>query len=218
MRKFSLLVLFILFFVLAKSSFALPINARPYVNKNVVESVDVSPTPSSKIAPQQIRVNTREKVQERVKAMLDGERLRACQARQEAIKNRQQSLVKLATGHLRRIDDWVNLLKIFYEEKLVPQGVEIENYDEILSEIDEARQNVVSSLDEASGLADEFSCESDDPKGLYNQFRESMQEVKMNLQEYRKAVKDLLVAIRKVAGEAKSSPKPTATVIPTQED
>jgi len=218
MRKIVLLVFSLLFFVFAKASFAIPVNVRPYVNKNTVGQVNPSPSSSPTITPRQIKTNVREKVQERVKVMLEGKKLQACQARQKAIKNRQQSLLKLATGHLKRMDNWVDRLKRFYEEKLIPRGVKIENYDELLARIDEARKMVVNSLDKASGLSDDFSCEGNDPKGLYNQFRGDMQEVKANLQEYRKAVKDLLVAIRKAAGEAKSSPKPTATAVPIQGD
>ncbi len=216
MRKISLLVFSLLFFVLAKVSYALPLNVYPYFNKNVVESVEASTSPSPTTVPQQIRTNVRERVQERVKVMLESERLRACQARQEAIKKRQESLLRLAAGHLKRMDNWTDRLKEFYNNKLLPVGVKVENYDQLLANIEEARDKAMASLDKASGLVKDFSCEGGDPKGLYNQFRETMQEVKNNLQAYRKAVKDLLVAIRKVAGEANSSPKPTATIIPTE--
>ncbi len=218
MRKSILLLVFLLFFVFVKVSFALSLSVRPYVDKNVVETVNTSPVPSPSVIPKRIRTNVKERVQERVKVILEGEKLQACQKRQEAIKNRQQSLLRLAAGHLKRMDGWVDRLKVFYEEKMLPKGVKVENYDELLARIGEARSNVVDSLDKASGLAGDFNCEGDDPKGLYTQFREAMQEVKSNLQEYRKAVKDLLVAIRKVAGEVKSSPEPTANVVPTQGD
>lgn len=185
----------------------MPFNIRPSVNENVIESVNISPSPSATpvVDPSKLKNTVRLGNKEQVKAMLEGTKLQACKSREEAIRTRQRSLVRLASGQLKIMDNWVKRLTDFYEEK----GLKIENYNDLLSSIDAARSNLIQSLDEASSLTENFSCEADNPKGLYNQFRQKMQETKRNMFEYRKAIKNLLVAIRRVAVGI----KPTATPV-----
>jgi hypothetical protein len=146
----------------------------------------------------------------RVKDILEGKRLESCKAREEAIKNRKKSLLRLATSALKRMDGWAEELKKFYNENMVPGGKTISNYNDLLTEIERTRAEAVTSLDKASKLADEFSCDGNNPKEVYKEFRLAMQETKIKLFEYRKAIKNLLVAIRKVAGEV-AKPTPVAS-------
>jgi hypothetical protein len=188
-------------------SFSLAFAEDDSVRLNLRENMRVNlSSPSS--SP--VRVQNREEVRERVKDMLEGKRLEACKAREEAIKNRKKSLLRLATEALKRMDGWVEKLKKFYEGKMVPNGKTVSNYNDLLAEIERTRTEAVASLDKASGLADEFSCNADNPKEVYKEFRLAMQETKTKLFEYRKAIKNLLVAIRKVAGEV-AKPTPVAS-------
>ena len=210
MRRLFLLIFSLLLFVFARPAKALPFNVRPSVDKNVIESVDISPTPSATtvVNPSKLKNTVRLGNKEQIGAMLEGAKLQACKSREEAIRTRQRSLVRLGSERIKIMDNWVRRLTNFYEEN----GLKIENYNDLLSSIDTARNNLVQSLDEASSLTENFSCEADDPKGLYSQFRRKMQETKRYMFEYRKAIKNLLVAIRRVAVGI----KPTATP-PTEE-
>jgi len=184
-------------------SFSLAFAEGESVRVNLRENMRVNlSSPSS--SP--VRVENREEVRERVKNMLEGKRLEACKAREEAIKNRKKSLLRLATEALKRMDGWVERLKKFYDERLVANGKTISNYNDLLAEIEGTRSEAIASLDKASNLVDEFSCNGDNPKEVYNEFRIAMQETKTKLFEYRKAIKNLLVAIRKAAGEVKPTP------------
>lgn len=188
-------------------SFSLAFAEDESVRLNLRENMGVNlSSPSS--SP--VRVQNREEVRERVKDMLEGKKLKACRAREEAIKNRKKSLLRLATEALKRMDGWVENLKKFYEEKMVPNGKTVSNYNDLLAEIERTRAEAVASLDKASKIVDEFSCDGDNPKEVYKEFRLAMQETKTKLFEYRKAIKNLLVAMRKVAGEV-AKPTPVAS-------
>jgi hypothetical protein len=188
-------------------SFSLAFAEDESVRLNLRENMRVNlSSPSS--SP--VRVQNREEVRERVKDMLEGKKLEACRAREEAIKNRKKSLLRLATEALKRMDGWVENLKKFYEEKMVPNGKTVSNYNDLLAEIERTRAEAVASLDKASKIVDEFSCDGDNPKEVYKEFRLAMQETKTKLFEYRKAIKNLLVAMRKVAGEV-AKPTPVAS-------
>ena len=188
-------------------SFSLAFAEDESVRLNLRENMRVNlSSPSS--SP--VRVQNREEVRERVKDMLEGKKLEACRAREEAIKNRKKSLLRLATEALKRMDGWVENLKKFYEEKMVPNGKTVSNYNDLLAEIERTRAEAVASLDKASKIVDEFSCDGDNPKEVCKEFRLAMQETKTKLFEYRKAIKNLLVAMRKVAGEV-TKPTPVAS-------
>lgn len=194
MKKLLLVFIFLFlpFVFVVSPIFAESEPVRLNLKENV--KVNLSSPPSSPI-----QIQNRENVRERVKNVLEGQKLQACKAREEVIRTRQRSLLRIATGSLKRMDDWVEKLKKFYEYNLLPNAKEVSGYDDLLAEIERTRTEVVNSLGDVSVLVDEFGCEGDDPKGVYNDYREMMQKTKTNLFEYRKATKNLLVAIRRVA-------------------
>lgn len=203
MRKFSLAFFSVLLVFLLSSS--LVFAERDSVRLNLKEKMDVklsSPSSSS------VRVENREEVRERAKNMLEDRKIQACKAREEAIKNRKGSLLRLATESLKRMDVFVEKIKNFYQEKLVANGKSVSNYNDLLAEVERTRLEAVNSLDKASKLADEFRCDGDNPKEVYKEFRLAMQQTKEKLYEYRKAIKNLLVAVRKAAVSVSESPSP----------
>jgi hypothetical protein len=168
-------------------------------------------SPSS--IPIRLREENREMVGERLEAKLTEAKLKLCQAREGAIKNRKESLLKLAAGVLSRLDRSVERIKEFYENTLLANGKKVENYDNLLAEIGESRERVVTSLSNAEKAMTNFNCGMDDPKGAFLEFRKTMQETKTYMHEYRKAIKNLLVAVRTAAkGDSSVTvvPSPTA--------
>ncbi len=163
-----------------------------------------SPTPSASPL-----IRNRQKVSTKVRAQLklEGVKLQSCQAREAAIKNRKEALIKLVETRLETMDGWVESLRNFYQERMIPAGKNVSNYNDLISEIQAKRTAVQDSLDEATTFAGEFSCTTDDPKAVYQDFRLAMQKTKTGLLAYRKAIKSLLTVMRSVAG----SPIPSAT-------
>lgn len=159
--------------------------------------------------PRPSPIRQREENQERRVVGLGEVSLRACEARGEAIRIRQESLVRLSTGHLKRMDALMEKVEKYYQETLVPEGKKVENYDALVTDIKEKRNMVLTSLEEATKAMEGFECNADDPKGLYMEFRNRMQETKNNLFQYRRAIKELVGAVRKIAVDLpKASPSP----------
>lgn len=140
---------------------------------------------------------------------LNSARLQACKVHEKVLQTRLESLLGQAENTLNVFDKISLRVQDFYKTKVLAEGKSVENYDELLSEIQKKEAAVKTDLDIAKNDADAFVCDGIDPKGHLTQFRIDMQEVKKALKEYRTAIKNLIVAVRGVhAGE-------TPTVTPT---
>lgn len=138
-------------------------------------------------------------------------KMRSCEARQDSIKNRRDSLINLVmkiedvfTSKATRVED-------FYTNKVLPTGKTVSNYDALVKDISDKKDIVTKDLDDAKAKISAFDCKGDDPKGLLTDFRMNMQKVKSDLKNYRTAIKNLIVAVKPLAPKETGSPKPTAT-------
>ncbi len=140
-------------------------------------------------------------------------KLRSCEARQDAIKTRMNSLIRLVTNMEEKFDAIAQRVKDFYTSS----GKTIPNYDALVADI-QAKKDVVSTdLAKAQADVDAFSCTGDDPKGILTTFRLDMQKVKSDLKAFRTSIKNLIVAVRGLAPtpEATGTPEPTPTTTAT---
>lgn len=135
-------------------------------------------------------------------------KLRSCEAREDAIKKRNESLLKMVANMLGKFDAIVTRVKEFYTNNLLPNGKIVPDYDALVSDIDAKKAAVESAL-AAVPDTQTFDCSSDDPKGLMTDFREEMKAVKDSLHAYRTSIKNLITAIHRVAGTPKPAPTPT---------
>ena len=135
------------------------------------------------------------------KTRLQDAKLKACQARENVIKNRSNSLGKLTDGMVNHFDQIVIRVEKYYTEKVVPSGKTVSNYDALLADIQTKKSAVSTALQKAKDDFKSFSCTEDDPKGVLTQFREDMQSVKQALKDYRTSIKNLIVAIHSVVGD-----------------
>jgi peptidoglycan hydrolase CwlO-like protein len=142
-------------------------------------------------------------------------KLRACQAREDAIKKRASHITQLATNMEDKFDKHAQKVEEYYTSKVVPSGKTVANYDSLVADIDAKKAAVAAALSTAQNDANNFSCTGDDPKGQLTQFRKDMQAVKKALKDYRTSIKNLIVAVRSVTGaterEDKGSPKPASS-------
>ena len=145
--------------------------------------------------------------------------LRSCEARQDAIKTRMDSLVKLATNIEDKFDSIAKRVEDFYTNTVLPSGKSVSNYDALVANISAKKDVVTNDLTDAQTKVAAFSCTTDDPKGLLTQFRIDMQKVKTDLKSYRTTIKNLIVAVRPLAPspepEASESPEASPTPTPT---
>ncbi len=190
------LVSLFLFFVSVGSSFAV---SKPDYSNSRNNRV-ASPSGQRKEMPEQAKNN------------LAKSRIESCQAIESAVVTRMTNLVRMAENMIAKFEAISTRVQEYYTTKVVPAGTVVENYDSLVSEVEKKKVDVKSKLDLAKSNSDKFSCENDSPKSLLTQFRVDMQSVKKALHEYRTSIKDLIVAVRTVSGDAeKDNPKTSPT-------
>ena len=142
-------------------------------------------------------------------------KLKACQAKEKAIKKRVEQLTKLVATMQEKFDAIAGRVEKYYTLKVVPNGKTVANYDSLVADIQTKKGGVQSALTTAQNNAGTFTCDGNDPKGQLIQFKDDMRTVKSALKDYRTSIKNLIVAVRSVTGTTErnnpTSPKPTET-------
>jgi len=142
-------------------------------------------------------------------------KLKACQARENAIKKRSEHLGQLASNMEEKFDAIAKRVEEYYTTKVVPSGKTVANYDSLVADIQAKKGAVQTALATAQRDAGSFACDGNDPKGQLLQFREDMRAVKSALKDYRTSIKNLIVAVHSVTGTTErnnpTSSKPTKT-------
>ncbi|HET7098997.1 MAG TPA: hypothetical protein VFI61_02075 [Patescibacteria group bacterium] len=137
-------------------------------------------------------------------------RLKSCQSREDAVKTRMNSLIRLVTNMESKFDSIAQRVKDFYTNTLVPSGKIVPNYDALVANIQAKKDVITTDLNKAQTDINAFSCTADDPKSLLTSFRTDMQKVKLDLKDYRTSIKNLIVAVRRLT----PTPKPEETEEP----
>ena len=137
-------------------------------------------------------------------------KLKACQSRERAIRLRSEGLVDMANNLFSKFDATFARVEDYYTSKAVPTGKTAAGYDSLVAEIQTKKAAVQNTLVAARDDLEGFYCTADDPKKQMTEFKEDMQKVKGTLQEYRAAIKNLIVAIRSASRENNFTwPSPT---------
>lgn len=139
---------------------------------------------------------------------LEGAKLKSCQARESAIKNRSEKLTQLATNMMVKFDAIAQRVEDFYTTKLVPQGKTVANYDSLVADVQTKKIAVQTALTTAQADAASFSCTADNPKEMVTTFNTDMRAVKTALHTYRTSIKNLIVGVHSVTGQENRT-KPT---------
>lgn len=137
-------------------------------------------------------------------------RMRACEARSTAISTRLSQLIDMATNMLEVFDSHATRVKNFYTNVVLPSGKTVANYDALIANIDAKKQAVIDAWNKAKTNSEAFSCTNGDPKQLLSQFRLDMQATKKALKDYRTAIKNLIVAVKRVSPTPAPSASPVA--------
>jgi hypothetical protein len=184
MTKKSIISIFVAGFI-ALAALAVPVgavseNARTYnvdENRSTQQQADRTDNPGT--------------------GRLEEAMLRACQAREARIKNMLSNTNQLGQGQLNLFDNVTHRVKAYYENN----SLTAENYDELVSQIEQYRFAARSSLIDAVSISDQFGCDTEDPKGTANQFRSMVQTQIQALKDYRTSIKNLISAVRDAAIE-----------------
>lgn len=97
----------------------------------------------------------------------------------------------------------------------------IANYEQLVSAVATKKSVAQASMVQAQKSLGAINCQDGQARERYQAFNGEMIKVKNALQEYRTAVKNLIVAVRSANGQfnspkPSSSPKPTASPRPTK--
>lgn len=129
---------------------------------------------------------------------------RACEARENAVKNRMTHITRLAGDMETKFDGIASRVENFYTTKDVPNGKIVSNYSALVANIAAQKTAVQSALTQAQNDVNTFNCTVSNAKAKLTQFREDMQAVKRALKVYRTAIKDLIVAVHSITGAENS--------------
>lgn len=141
-------------------------------------------------------------------------RKKVCETRKSNIAKRlnssQSTASKIHTGHFKifqRVDN-------FYKNKLVPNGYTLENYDDLVLEVNTNKETVEALHTSMKENGANFDCDSDDPKGQVGAFREDLQNLVEANKNYKESIKAYVQAVLDLARKAKldkESVSPTET-------
>jgi hypothetical protein len=154
------------------------------------------------------------------KMALNEVRLRSCEAKQASIQTRMASLLRMSQSMVKVFDSIAERVQNFYEDKVVPSGKTVPNYDDLVQDVAAKKALVTTALNEAQADSSTFNCSSEtDPKEGLNSFRLGMQKVKSALKNYRTSIKNLIVAVKRMGPKESpvpsASPAATGTPLPT---
>ena len=142
---------------------------------------------------------------ERRAQKLSEARLRVCKGRSISLHNRVKNTINRGGKMHQRLESLVVAVDKFYTNRLVPQGLTLDNHDELLADIEAKEANVASLLDQAKATGEEFDCESDDPKGQLESFKGDMKAVIEAFKEYKLSVRTFVKAVKDLAAESKDN-------------
>lgn len=137
-------------------------------------------------------------------------KLKVCEKKESSISKRSEKLVAKADNIQIRFDRIIEKVDTYYVDVVVPKGVEIENYSDLLANIEDHRRATANAVGVAGSTADNFTCEGENPKDQLKQFRTDMKGVISALKGYKTSVVNLIVAVRTKAKNIKES-EPVAT-------
>jgi hypothetical protein len=141
------------------------------------------------------KANTlREEAKERAQTKLSEAKKRVCENRAKNIDAIMARSIKRAEHQGKLFTTIAERVEAFYAKK----GKVVANYDQLVAAVDAAKANLDTNL--ATLKAVDFSCDSDDPKGNIEEFKEAHHMVLDSLKTLRTSVKDLIVGVRSAQG------------------
>lgn len=179
--------------------FALPaqasVHAQSSVNNTTPASTDTTTTGTGSTAGQSDG-----------QARLDAAKLRVCQNRETAINNIMSRINTRAQNQLTLFGTIATRVEGFYTSK----GKTVSNYDQLVAAIATAKTQATTDLNTLQSNST-FSCSSSDPKGMVTAFQGYLKTEITDLQNYRTAVKNLIVAVASANGETVSNSSQSTT-------
>lgn len=139
----------------------------------------------------------REKATER----LDAAKLKVCENREKHITTTMTNLTTRGTDHLAVFTKIADRVEAFYTSK----GKTVANYDTLVADVNAKKAAVETAIASAKASGTTFSCTDPNPAMAAQQFKDAHAAVVKALQDYRTAIKNLIVAVKSVQSDATTS-------------
>ncbi len=131
-----------------------------------------------------------------IKQKLTAVKLKVCQTRQEIIKTRSQNLANRANRQFTVFGNIAERVETFYTSKVLPKGITVANYDQLVSDIATQKTGAQTAIAAATAAANAFDCSGDNPKAQLEDFNAKMKIARDALKDYRTAIKNLIVSVK----------------------
>lgn len=211
MKKFLIAsIAFILFFLIA-------FKLSAWAEDSSSSSSDLQTTPKAGGLRNEIRDLKQDKASQAAakrQEKLSEARLKLCRARAISLKNKSNALLERAKKMNLRLEEIIKIVKNYYQNRLVPKGLTLSNYDSLLSDIDAKKTNVTTLINKAQTDVSGFSCDSDDPKTTLDNFHSEMKDIINALKEYKTSVRAFVSAVHDLSKQLEGpslSPAQSAT-------
>ncbi len=132
-------------------------------------------------------------------------KLNACQAHSNNIATRSAHMNDRVLRMEETFDSIAQGIENHYLTKLVPQGKIVSYYDTLVADIQTQKSALTPLLAAIQTDISNFSCTGNNPVAQLTQYRTDMQAVIQGLQAYKKAVRNLIVAVASVQGTAEKN-------------
>lgn len=139
-------------------------------------------------------------------AHLAAAKLKVCQNRENAIKNIISRINTRVQNQLTLFGTIATRVENFYTSK----GKTVPTYVQLVSDVAAAKTQAQTDMANMQSHSS-FSCSSSDPKGMVSSFQGYMKTEITDLQNYRTAVKNLIVAVAKANGATVSTSSQSTT-------
>lgn len=200
MKKITALSFFFLFIILASQVAA------------QTDSTNSATTAPSRKESFKTRMDAKEQKMEdkaasreaKVAARLDAAKLRVCKAKQAGITRRSKNANQRAERMIGVFDKIAARVQEYYNNKLIPQGKIVSNYDSLVLSVNGSRDAAVATLTKASLDLQSFSCDGENPGESLKTYNASVKNVAGAIKQYKTAVRELIVAVKSVVGQSVS--------------
>lgn len=151
--------------------------------------------PNARVVEAQTAVQTR----------LADAKLKACQNREKAINNIMARIADRGSKQLDVFNKIAQRTETFYTTK----GKTLSNYDALVADVNTKRVAAQTAVDAVKVNSVTFKCDSTDPKGAAQLFKDGIKARTVALKNYKTAVKNLIVSVKSVQGTTTSTDNKT---------
>ena len=147
----------------------------------------------------------------------DDPKSRACEAIKQNLKRQADNTKERVEKFYDQVESIQKRVEEYYTSKLVPAGKTLPNHDALVKDIQDKKALVDDAVRDMQKSVDEATCDVEKPGQTRKVIRGNIKAVVDALQDYKKSLRNFIVAVHKLSsgGQAAPSEAPTATKTPS---